>query len=68
VRDKGARRRQVVRQAVSDDAWRPEPLEVLVAVETLLVSGFTEEAVCVLTKVFKNKQEMREAMMAGLKL
>ena len=57
-----------MRQAVNDDTWEPEPLEVLVAVETLLVSGFTEEAVCVLTKFFKNKQEMREAMMAGLKL
>jgi hypothetical protein len=54
---------------VSDDVYewkKPEPLEILVAIETLLIAGFTEEAVCVLTKIFKNKQELCEALIKAM--
>lgn len=49
------------------DGFTPTPLDVLVACETLLRAGYTNEALSVMVSTFKNKNELRNALMVGLR-
>lgn len=44
------------------------PADVLAAVEVLLRAGYPEQAVSILASAFKDRHELREAMMGGVKL